>query len=145
MFCISEIIATELQVQTAQVEAAVKLLDNGDTVPFIARYRKEVTQGLSDTQLRTLEERLHYLRELAERRAVILKEIETQGKLTPELQTAINAADNKARLEDLYRPFKPKRRTRGQIAIEAGLQPLAQRLYADPNLDPEQVAAEFIN
>lgn len=145
MFCISEIIANELNVQTSQVDAATKLLDNGDTVPFISRYRKEVTQGLTDTQLRLLEERLHYLRELAERRGVILKEIEGQGKLTPELQAAINAADNKARLEDLYRPYKQKRRTRGQVAIEAGLQPLAQRIYADPTLDPEQVAAEFLN
>lgn len=145
MSLISEIIATELAVATSQVDAAIQLLDNGDTVPFIARYRKEVTQGLDDTQLRTLEERLHYLRELAERRVAILKEIEAQGKLTPELAAAIDAADNKARLEDLYKPYKPKRRTRGQIAIEAGLQPLADKLFADPTLVPEQVALEFIN
>jgi uncharacterized protein len=145
MALISEIIAKELQVSTQQVEAAVKLLDSGDTVPFISRYRKEVTQGLDDTQLRTLEERLHYLRELAERRVAILSEIESQGKLTPELQAAIQAADNKARLEDLYKPYKPKRRTRGQIAIEAGLQPLADQLYADPTLVPETLALEFIN
>jgi len=145
MALISEIIAKELQVATQQVEAAVKLLDSGDTVPFISRYRKEITQGLDDTQLRTLEERLHYLRELAERRTAILSEIESQGKLTPELQAAIQAADNKARLEDLYKPYKPKRRTRGQIAIEAGLQPLADQLYADPTLVPETLALEFIN
>lgn len=145
MSLISEIIAKELQVAVTQVAAAVKLLDNGDTVPFIARYRKEVTGGLTDTQLRELEERLRYLRELTERREVILKEISAQGKLTPELEESINTADNKARLEDLYRPYKPKRRTRGQIAIEAGLQPLAQRLYADPTLDPQVVALEYLN
>jgi len=145
MSVISKIIATELNVTAAQVEATIKLLDNGDTVPFIARYRKEVTQGLDDTQLRNLEERLYYLRELAERRAAILKEIESQGKLTPELQAEINAADNKARLEDLYKPFKPKRRTRGQTAIEAGLQPLADQLYADPTLVPETLALGFVN
>lgn len=145
MALISEIIAKELQVSKQQVEAAVKLLDSGDTVPFISRYRKEVTQGLDDTQLRALEERLHYLRELADRRTTILGEIESQGKLTPELQAAIQAADNKARLEDLYKPYKPKRRTRGQIAIEAGLQPLADQLYADPTLVPENLAADFIN
>jgi uncharacterized protein len=145
MLSISQIIAKELDVKPAQVEAAVELLDNGDTVPFIARYRKEKTQGLDDTQLRNLEERLHYLRELAERRETILKEIASQGKLTDELAAEINAADNKARLEDLYKPYKPKRRTRGQIAIEAGLQPLADRLYADPNLVPETIALEFLN
>jgi uncharacterized protein len=145
MSLISQIIATELNVGTHQVDAAIQLLDNGDTVPFIARYRKEVTQGLDDTQLRTLEERMHYLRELAERRAAILKEIETQGKLTPELTTQINEADNKARLEDLYKPYKPKRRTRGQIAIEAGLQPLADQLYADPTLVPEAEALKYID
>lgn len=145
MSSIANIIAAELQVNPSQVEAAVQLLDNGDTVPFIARYRKEITQGLDDTQLRTLEERLNYLRELAERRLAILKEIQSQGKLTPELETAIAAADNKARLEDLYKPYKPKRQTRGQIAIAAGLLPLAEQLYADPNLVPEQLAASFIN
>lgn len=145
MSVIREIISKELNVTTQQVEAAVKLLDAGDTVPFIARYRKEVTQGLDDTQLRTLEERLHYLRELADRKVAILNEITAQGKLTPELQAAIQVADNKARLEDLYKPYKPKRRTRGQIAIEAGLQPLADQLYADPTLAPETLALQFIN
>jgi uncharacterized protein len=145
MSLILEIIANELQVTTQQVVAAVNLLDSGDTVPFIARYRKEVTQGLSDTQLRILEQRLVYLRELLERKEVILKEIAAQGKLTSELQQAIADADNKARLEDLYKPYKPKRRTRGQIAIESGLQPLAERLYADPNLSPEVLALEFVD
>jgi uncharacterized protein len=145
MSLISQIIATELQVAQTQVEAAVELLDKGDTVPFIARYRKEATQGLDDTQLRNLEERLHYLRELAERRVTIIKEIESQGKLTLELQAEIEAADNKARLEDLYKPYKPKRRTRGQIAIEAGLEPLATQLYADPSLVPEIAALPFVN
>jgi len=142
---IAQIIANELQVTEQQVTAAVRLLDGGDTVPFIARYRKEITQGLDDTQLRNLEERLYYLRELAERRVTILKEIESQGKLTAELQAQIEAADNKARLEDLYKPYKPKRRTRGQIAIEAGLEPLAEQLFADPTLVPEVLATSFIN
>lgn len=145
MSLIFEIIANELQVNVQQVDAAVKLLDGGDTVPFIARYRKEATAGLDDTQLRNLEERLHYLRELEQRREVIIKEITAQGKLTPELQAAIKVADNKARLEDLYKPYKPKRRTRGQIAIEAGLEPLADQLFADPTLVPETLALEFIN
>lgn len=145
MSLIFETIANELQISAQQVDAAVKLLDAGDTVPFIARYRKEVTNGLDDTQLRNLEERLHYLRELEQRRESILKEISAQGKLTPELQAAIKVADNKARLEDLYKPYKPKRRTRGQIAIEAGLQPLADRLFADPTLVPETIALDFIN
>jgi uncharacterized protein len=142
---IASIIATELKVAIPQVEAAIKLLDEGATVPFIARYRKEATQGLDDTQLRFLEERLVYLRELEERRVAIIKEIESQGKLTPELEQEIKAADNKARLEDLYKPYKPKRRTRGQIAIEAGLLELADQLFNDPNLDPETVAQAFIN
>lgn len=145
MLFIPEIIAKELQVTVQQVEAAIELLDGGDTVPFIARYRKEKTQGLDDTQLRTLEERLYYLRELSDRRVTILNEISSQGKLTSELQAEIEAADNKARLEDLYKPYKPKRRTRGQIAIEAGLQPLAEKLYANPTLEPETSAQEFIN
>lgn len=145
MSFIPEIIAKELQVAIQQVEAAIDLLDGGDTVPFIARYRKERTQGLDDTQLRTLEERLHYLRELADRRVTIINEITAQGKLTPELQAEIEAADNKARLEDLYKPYKPKRRTRGQIAIEAGLQPLAEQLFADSTLTPETLALEFFN
>lgn len=140
MTAVSEIIAQELQVSNTQVSAAIELLDKGDTVPFIARYRKEVTQGLDDTQLRTLEERLHYLRELNERRQVIFKEITNQNKMTPELEASIIAADNKARLEDLYKPYKPKRRTRAQIAIEAGHLPLAEKILADQSLDPTQIA-----
>ena len=131
-------IAEELGVATGQVRAAVELLDGGATVPFIARYRKEVTGGLDDTQLRTLEERLRYLRELEERRAAILESIESQGKLDDALRAQILAADTKARLEDIYLPFKPKRRTKAQIAREAGLEPLADALLADPNLDPQR-------
>lgn len=138
-------IATELNVRPAQIEAAVQLLDAGDTVPFISRYRKEATGGLTDADLRTLEERLAYLRELEERRATILKSIEEQGKLTPELSAAIQTADSKARLEDLYLPYKPKRRTKAQIAREAGLEPLAHALLADPTLDPEKTAETYIN
>ncbi len=138
-------IAEELNVNTQQVTAAVGLLDEGATVPFIARYRKEVTGALDDTQLRSLEERLRYLRELEERRETILKSIDEQGKLTPELAAEINGADTKNRLEDLYLPYKPKRRTKGQIAIEAGLEPLADALYNDPSLDPETEAAKFFN
>ncbi|VVE27959.1 RNA-binding transcriptional accessory protein [Pandoraea horticolens] len=138
-------IADELSVQPRQVAAAVQLLDEGATVPFIARYRKEVTDNLDDTQLRTLEERLLYLRELEERRAAILSSIEEQGKLTDELCTAIKAADTKQTLEDLYLPYKPKRRTRAQIAREAGLDPLAQALLADPTLDPQTEAAKFVD
>ncbi|WP_461482575.1 Tex family protein [Porticoccus sp.] len=138
-------IATEINVKPAQVAAAVQLLDEGATVPFISRYRKEVTGGLDDTQLRTLEERLGYLRELEERRGSILASIEEQGKLTPELRQAILGADTKTRLEDLYLPYKPKRRTKGQIAIEAGLEPLADALFNDPGLDPEQLAQDYIN
>jgi len=138
-------IANELAVKPAQVEAAVKLLDEGSTVPFIARYRKEVTQGLDDTQLRNLEQRLGYLRELEDRRQVILKSIGEQEKLTPELQQQILEADNKTTLEDLYLPYKPRRRTKGQIAIEAGLEPLADALFADPTLNPETVAADYVS
>ncbi|MFA7619231.1 MAG: Tex-like N-terminal domain-containing protein, partial [Thiohalomonadaceae bacterium] len=138
-------IAQELAVHVAQVEAAVRLLDEGATVPFIARYRKEVTGGLDDTQLRNLEERLTYLRELDERRATVLKSIEEQGKLTPELKAAILAADTKVRLEDLYRPYMQKRRTKAQIAKEAGLEPLADALLADPTLTPEAVAAAYVD
>src|SRR6185436_15633808 len=123
MISITQRIAEELNVRPQQVDATVELLDEGATVPFISRYRKEVTGGLDDTQLRTLEERLRYLRELEERRDAILKSIEEQGKLTPELSAEINAADTKNRLEDLYLPYKPKRRTKAQIAIEAGLEP----------------------
>ncbi|MBI1398242.1 MAG: S1 RNA-binding domain-containing protein [Betaproteobacteria bacterium] len=137
-------IATELQVRAAQVEAAVALLDEGATVPFIARYRKEVTGGLDDTQLRTLEERLGYLRELEDRRAAVLASIEEQGKLTPELRAQVEDADTKQRLEDLYLPYKPKRRTKAQIAREAGLEPLADALLADPTLAPEEEAQKFL-
>ena len=125
-------IAQQLAVQVWQVEAAIKLLDEGSTVPFIARYRKEATGTLDDTQLRTLEERLGYLRELDQRRVAVLKSIGEQDKLTPELEAAILAADNKTRLEDLYLPYKPKRRTKAQIAIEAGLEPLADLLLSKP-------------
>jgi protein Tex len=138
-------IAAELQVRPQQVKAAIELLDGGATVPFIARYRKEATDGLDDTQLRELETRLTYLRELEERRAAILKSIEEQGKLTPELRVAIKAAPTKQELEDLYLPYKTKRRTKGLIAREAGLEPLADRLLADPTLDPSTEAARFLN
>jgi len=137
-------IAQEIQVRVQQVEAAVALLDGGATVPFIARYRKEATGGLDDTQLRELEVRLAYLRELEERRAAVLKSIEEQGKLTPELRAAIEAAPTKQELEDLYLPYKPKRRTKGQIAREAGLEPLADKLFADPTLDPALEAQAFV-
>src|SRR5579864_4800880 len=137
-------IAAELSVQPRQVAAAVQLLDEGATVPFIARYRKEVTDNLDDTQLRQLEERLLYLREMEELRATILSSIEEQGKLTYELRTAIDAADSKQALEDLYLPYKPKRRTRAQIAREAGLEPLADELLADPMLDPLVEGAKYI-
>ena len=142
---IETLIATELSVQPRQVAAAVALLDEGSTVPFIARYRKEVTGGLDDTQLRNLEERLRYLRELVERRETILKSIREQDKLTPALEADILAADTKTRLEDLYLPYKPKRRTRAQIAREAGLEPLADALFGDPTLDPETEAGAFLN
>ncbi len=138
-------IATELSVQPRQVAATVQLLDEGATVPFIARYRKEVTGNLDDTQLRNLEERLIYLRELEDRRAVIVQSIDEQGKLTPELLAAVEGADSKQVLEDLYLPYKPKRRTRAMIAREAGLQPLADALLADPKLDPQTEAARFVD
>ncbi len=142
---IVQIIANELSVGPPQVGAAVALLDEGATVPFIARYRKEVTGNLDDTQLRNLEERLLYLRELEERRAVILASIEEQGKLTDELRAAVAAAATKQALEDIYLPYKPKRRTRAQIAREAGLEPLADALFADPMLDPQWEAAKYVN
>ena len=142
---INQQIATELTVQRWQVDAAIKLLDEGSTVPFIARYRKEVTGVLDDTQLRTLEERLGYLRELNTRRQSILDSIEKQAKLTPELAQLINAADSKTRLEDLYLPYKTKRRIKAQMAIEAGLQPLADALLQDPTLDPEYTAKTYVN
>ncbi|MGW0927381.1 Tex family protein [Streptomyces sp. NPDC002644] len=138
-------IAEELGVRERQVQAAVDLLDGGSTVPFVARYRKEATGGLDDAQLRTLEERLRYLRELEERRTAVLESVREQGKLTPELEARIREADTKARLEDIYLPFKPKRRTKAQIAREAGLEPLADRLLADPSAEPSAVAAEFVD
>ncbi|WP_179967436.1 Tex family protein [Mycolicibacterium anyangense] len=138
-------LAAELEVEEARVAAAVRLLDEGSTVPFIARYRKEVTGGLDDGQLRTLEERLAYLRELDQRRTAVLASIEEQGQLTDALRAALFAADTKARVEDIYLPYKPKRRTKAQIAREAGLEPLADRLLADPSLCPETIAAEFLN
>jgi protein Tex len=138
-------IAAELKVRPAQVNAAVELLDGGGTVPFISRYRKEATDGLDDTQLRELEARLAYLRELEERRAAVLKSVDEQGKLTPELRSAIEAAPTKQELEDLYLPFKPKRRTKAMIAREAGIEPLADKLFADPSLNPLAEATAFIN
>ena len=138
-------IAQELGAHPAQVAAAVALLDDGASVPFVARYRKEATGGLDDTQLRTLEERLGYLRELEERRGAVLASILEQGKLTPELQAEIVAAETKQRLEDLYLPYKPKRRTKAQIAREAGLGPLAEKLFSDPMLRPEDEAAAYVD
>ncbi|WP_312864457.1 Tex family protein [Saccharopolyspora phatthalungensis] len=138
-------IAEELGVRERQVQSAVDLLDGGATVPFIARYRKEATGALDDAQLRTLEERLRYLRELEERRTTVLDSIRSQGKLTDELEAQINAAESKARLEDIYLPYKPKRRTKAQIAIEAGLEPLADQLLSDPSNDPQQTAAGFVD
>ncbi|MEY4428655.1 MAG: hypothetical protein RLZZ182_1344, partial [Pseudomonadota bacterium] len=129
-------LAAELKVRPAQVNAAVQLLDGGATVPFIARYRKEATDGLDDTQLRELEARLAYLRELEDRRAAVLKSIDEQGKLTPELRAAIETVPTKQELEDLYLPYKPKRRTKAMIAREAGIEPLADQLFADPSLSP---------
>ncbi|RRO17586.1 RNA-binding transcriptional accessory protein [Saccharopolyspora rhizosphaerae] len=145
MTTVHQKIAEELGVREGQVASAVELLDGGSTVPFIARYRKEVTGALDDAQLRTLEERLRYLRELEERRATVLESIRSQGKLTDELETQIHAADSKARLEDIYLPYKPKRRTKAQIAIEAGLEPLADQLLSDPTHDPQTTAEGFVD
>jgi protein Tex len=145
MIPIARRIADELQVRVSQVEATIALLDDKSTVPFIARYRKEATGGLDDTQLRALAERLTYLRELEDRRAAIIESISTQGKLTPELAASLDAADTKARLEDLYLPYKPKRRTRAQIAREAGLEPLSSELLQNPQLVPEQAAAAYVD
>ena len=142
---ICNIIAGELNVRPEQVNAAVTLIDDGNTVPFIARYRKEVTGGLDDTQLRNLDSRLSYLRELDDRRQTIIKSIQDQGKMTPELERDIAAADSKTRLEDLYLPYKPKRRTKGQIAIEAGLEPLADKLWNHPQTDPESEAQNYLD
>ncbi len=141
---IEQRLASELAARTEQVSAAIALLDEGATVPFIARYRKEVTGGLDDIQLRLLEERLRYLRELESRREAILASIEEQGKMTPQLRDAILRAEDKTHLEDLYLPYRPKRRTKAQIAVEAGLEPLADALLGDPALDPETEAAKYI-
>ena len=145
MISIAQRIADELHVRVSQVDATIALLDDKSTVPFIARYRKEATGGLDDTQLRALAERLEYLRELEDRRATIANSIAEQGKMTPELAAAIAAADTKARLEDLYLPYKPKRRTKAQIAREAGLEPLALGLLGNPQLVPEQAAAAYVD
>jgi uncharacterized protein len=145
MISIAQRIADELHVRVSQVDATIALLDDKSTVPFIARYRKEATGGLDDTQLREIEERLAYLRELEDRRATITNSIAEQGKMTPELSALIAAADTKARLEDLYLPYKPKRRTKAQIAREAGLEPLALALLQNPELVPEQAAAAYVD
>ena len=142
---ISQLIAQELNVRDSQILAAIQLLDDGNTIPFIARYRKEATGGLDDTQLRHFETRLIYLRELEDRRQTILKSIEEQGKLTDELRDKIQATQSKTELEDLYLPFKPKRRTKGQIAIEAGLEPLADLLWNEPKKEPETTALDYVN
>ena len=141
---IIQCIATELAVKPQQISATVALLDEGSSVPFIARYRKEQTGNLDDTQLRNLEERLAYLRELEQRRAAILASIAEQGKLTDALRGQIDAAQTKQLLEDLYLPYKPRRRTRAQIAREAGLEPLADALFGNPQRDPQQEAKAYI-
>ena len=138
-------IAAELSVRDHQVAAAVELLDGGATVPFIARYRKEATGALDDTQLRTLDERLRYLRELEERRAAVLASITEQGKLTDELRAQLESADTKARLEDLYLPYKPKRRTKAQVARSSGLEPLADLLLTSPGSDPRRAARDYLS
>ena len=145
MNSVSQRIAEALSVNLGQVTAAIALLDDGASVPFIARYRKEVTNGLDDTQLRNLEEKLRDLRELDDRRATVLKSIAEQGKLTDALKAAILAAETKIRLEDLYLPYKQKRRTKAEIAREAGLQPLAMALLTDARLDPMVAAADYLN
>ncbi len=142
---IEQILATELGLKRSQIEAVIQLLDSGATVPFIARYRKEATGGIDDTQLRNLVERLQYLRELSQRREMILKTIGEQGRLSDELKKQIFEAKDKTTLEDLYLPYKPKRRTKAQIAREAGLEPLALELLKDPQLDPQSKAVNFIN
>lgn len=142
---IPQLLANELKVDERQIAAVIQFLDEGSTVPFIARYRKEVTGGLDDTQLRQLHQRLNYLRELDDRRQVILKSIDEQGKLTDELAQSIKTADSKTELEDLYLPYKPKRRTKGQIAIEAGIESLADLLRKDPTQNPEQAAADYVD
>src|ERR1700759_116168 len=142
---INQRIAEELGVREQQVEATVALLDGGATVPFVARYRKEITGALDDAQLRTLEERLTYLRELEERRVAILDSVREQGKLDAALEAAIKAADSKGLLEDIYLPFKPKRRTKAEIAKESGLEPLSEQLLTQPQNDPQVVAAGFVD
>lgn len=142
---ITQKIANELNVKPPQVSAAIALLDEGSTVPFISRYRKEATGGLDDLQLRDLELRLRYLREMDERVETIITSISEQDKMTPELEKQIRCAETKTILEDLYLPYKPKRRTKAMIAIEAGLEPLADELFADPNLDPETQALNYID
>lgn len=142
---IGHIIAAELQVRPEQILAAIQLLDEGSKVPFIARYRKEITGGLDDSHLRQLENRLRYLRELSDRKKTILRSIKEQGKLTDALSEKINDTLNKTELEDLYLPYKPKRRTRGQMAIEAGLLPLANLLWNNPDLQPETEAESYID
>jgi uncharacterized protein len=142
---ITQKIAEELGVHAEQVAAAVALLDGGATVPFIARYRKEATEALDDAQLRTLDDRRRYLRELEERRTAILDSIREQGKLDAAVEAAICAADSKSRLEDIYLPYKPKRRTKAEIAKEAGLEPLADLLLAHPENDPQAAAASFVD
>ncbi|MEC9313104.1 MAG: Tex-like N-terminal domain-containing protein, partial [Pseudomonadota bacterium] len=141
---IAQTIATEIGAAAKQVSAAVQLLDEGATVPFVARYRKEVTGGLDDTQLRTLDERLSYLRELEARRGTILESIRSQDKLTDDLAAKIAKAGTKAQLEDIYLPYKPKRRTKAMIARENGLEPLAEAILADRNLEPEALAESYI-
>lgn len=141
---ITQILAQELSATAAQITATVAMLDEGATVPFIARYRKEATGGLDDTQLRTLAERLQYLRELEARKETVLKSIEEQGKLSDGLREQIEACDNKTALEDLYLPYKPKRRTKAQIAREQGLQPLADLILAEQPQDMEAAAAPFV-
>ena len=138
-------IAEELDVREEQVRAAVELLDGGSTVPFIARYRKEVTGTLDDTQLRQLDERLRYLRELDERRDAVIESIRSQGKLDDALEQSLMLADTKARVEDIYLPFKPKRRTKAQIAREAGHEPVADALFSDPTTDPAQFDQEQLD
>ena len=145
MSSIAEQIAQELNVKTSQVITAITLLDDGATVPFIARYRKEATQGLDDNHLRELATRLAYIRDVEARRQVILTSIKQQDKLTAELAKQIANADNKTRLEDLYLPYKPKRRTKGQIAIEAGIEPLANSLFNHWQLNPEQEAQAYLD
>ena len=139
---IEQRLSLELAAKPAQIIAAVALLDEGATVPFIARYRKEATGGLDDIQLRLLEERLSYLRELEDRRTAIIASIEEQGKMTPVLLASISQAEDKTRLKDLYLPYKKKRRTKAQIALEAGLEPLADALLANPELQPEEEAGK---